>query len=142
MKIVFVTPEMVPYAKTGGLADVCGSLPAELVDLGHEVCVVMPRYKKIDSARFGLKKIAEGIEIPVGSEKKFARVYSALHREKLDVFFIDSTEFFGRDEMYGTPHGDYPDNDRRFIFFQRGVLEFLKVANFKPDVLHAHDWQT
>ena len=142
MKVVFVTSEMTPYAKTGGLADVCGSLPGELVDLGHEVCVVMPRYKKVDSAKFGLKKIVEGLEVPVGSEKKFARVYSVLHQEKVDVFFIDSPEFFGHDELYGTPYGDYPDNDRRFAFFQRGALEFLRVANFKPDIIHCHDWQS
>ncbi len=141
MKVVFVTSEMTPYAKTGGLADVCGSLPGELVDLGYEVCVVMPRYKKVDSSKFGLKKVVEGLEIPVGSERKFARVYSALHQEKLEVYFIDSAEFFGRDELYGTPHGDYADNDRRFAFFQHGALEFLKIANFKPDILHCHDWQ-
>ncbi len=142
MKIVFVTSEMFPYAKTGGLADVCGSLPGELVDLGHEVCVIMPRYKKVDAGKFGLKKIVEGLEIPVGSEKKLARVYSVLHQQKLEVYFIDSPEFFGRDELYGTPQGDYPDNDRRFIFFQQGALEFLKIANFKPDIIHCHDWQT
>jgi starch synthase len=142
MKIAFVTSEMVPYAKTGGLADVCGSLPVELVDLGHEVCVVMPRYKKVDTQRFGLKKIVEDLEVPVGSDKKFARVYSTMHKEKIEVYFIDNPEFFQRDELYGTPQGDYPDNDRRFIFFQRACLEFFKIFNFKPDVIHCHDWQT
>ncbi len=142
MKIIFVTSEMVPYAKTGGLADVCGTLPKELADLGHEVCVGMPRYKKIDTTKFGLKKVVEGLEVPLGSEKKFARVYTTVHQEKVEVYFIDSTEFFGRDELYGTPQGDYPDNDRRFIFFQRAALEFFRITNFKPDIIHCHDWQT
>lgn len=142
MKILFATSEMVPFAKTGGLADVCGSLPGELASLGHEVCVVMPRYKKIDPARFGLNKIIDGLEISLGSEKKSAKVYAARHQDKVTVYFIDNLEYFGRDELYGTPMGDYPDNDARFIFFQKAALEFLKAVNFKPDVVHCHDWQT
>ncbi|HNV86228.1 MAG TPA: glycogen synthase GlgA [Candidatus Omnitrophota bacterium] len=142
MKIFFATSEMVPYAKTGGLADVCGSLPGELTDLGHEVCVVMPKYKKIDAAKFGLKKIIEGIEVPLGGEKKIAKIFSARYQDKVTVYFVDNGEYFGRDELYGTPMGDYPDNDCRFIFFQRAALELMKAVDFKPDVIHCHDWQS
>jgi len=142
MKVLFVTSEMVPFAKTGGLADVCGSLPGELVSLGHEVCVVMPKYKKIDAGKFGLAKVVDGLEISLGSEKKTAKILSARHQGKVTVYFVDNPEYFGRDELYGTPMGDYPDNDCRFIFFQRAALELAKAVNFRPDVVHCHDWQT
>lgn len=142
MKIVFVTPEMTPFAKTGGLADVTGTLPRELQRLGNEVFCFLPKYKKIDVSRWPLKVEVDRFRIPMGSEMELGRVYSYDDPGGVRVFFIDQPEYFSRDELYGTPLGDYPDNDRRFVFFQRGVLEALKALRLKPDVLHCHDWQT
>lgn len=142
MKIVFVTPEMVPFAKTGGLADVAGTLPKEIQELGHEVVCFLPKYKKVDANKWPLKVALDRLQIPVGSEVETGRVFLYDDPSGMKVYFIDQPEYFSRDELYGTPMGDYPDNDHRFVFFQRGVLEALHKLGFKPDVVHCHDWQT
>lgn len=142
MRIVFAAPEMVPFAKTGGLADVAGTLPKEIQALGHEVICFLPKYKKVDVNRWPLKEEVNRLQIPVGSEMETGRVFRFNDSSGVQVFFVDQPEYFSRDELYGTPLGDYPDNDRRFIFFQRGVLETLRKLSLKPDVIHCHDWQT
>lgn len=142
MRIVFVTPEMIPFAKTGGLADVTGTLPKEIQALGHEVVCILPKYKKVDSSRWPLKDAIDRLQVPVGSDVETSRVFGFDDRSGMKVYFLDQPEYFSRDELYGTPMGDYPDNDHRFVFFQRGVLEALKKLGFKPDVIHCHDWQT
>lgn len=142
MRIVFAAPEMVPFAKTGGLADVAGTLPKEIQALGEEVLCFLPKYKKVDPNRWPLKEMVNRLQIPVGSEMETGRVFRFDDPSGVQVFFIDQPEYFSRDELYGTPLGDYPDNDRRFIFFQRGVLETLRKLSLKPDVIHCHDWQT
>lgn len=133
---------MVPFAKTGGLADVAGTLPREIQALGHEVLSFLPKYKKVDLNRWPLKEVIDRFQVPVGSEEETGRVYRYDDSSGVKVFFLDQPEYFSRDELYGTPLGDYPDNDRRFIFFQRGVLEILKKLKLRPDVVHGHDWQT
>lgn len=142
MRIVFVAPEMTPFAKTGGLADVTGTLPKEIQTLGHEVTCLIPKYKKIDPERWSLKKLIDRLEVPMGSEVETGRVYAHEDPAGMKVFFVDQPEYFSRDELYGTPLGDYPDNDRRFVFFQRGALEALRALRVRPDVIHCHDWQT
>ena len=142
LRIVFASPEMVPYAKTGGLADVVGTLPKEIQTLGQEVLCFLPKYKKIDTSRWPLKEVVDRLQIPVGSEIETGRVFRYDDADGLQIYFIDQPEYFSRDELYGTPLGDYPDNDRRFIFFQRAVLEALKKLGLRPDVIHCHDWQT
>ena len=142
MRIVFISPEMAPFAKTGGLADVAGTLPKEIQALGREVICFVPKYKKIDVQHWPLKEAVARIQIPMGSEVETGRVFRYDHPAGFRVFFIDQPEYFSRDELYGTPLGDYPDNDRRFAFFQRGMFEALRALNIKPDVIHGHDWQT
>lgn len=142
MKIAFIASEMVPFAKTGGLADVIGSLPKEIRLLGHEVMAFLPRYKSVDPQSWRLEVEAERISIPLGSEKAAARVYRTRLDSGIECYLIDHPEFFCRDSLYGTPLGDYPDNDRRFTFFQRAVFETLIHLGIKPDILHCHDWQT
>lgn len=144
MKIVFVASEMAPFAQTGGLADVVGVLPKELVSLGHEVKVIMPRYRTVDPQKFSMKKAMENFEISLGSEREKVQVRSHLMGEggaQVEVFFVEHPSFFDRDGLYGTSQGDYPDNDKRFIFFSKAVPEILKRLDFEPDILHAHDWQ-
>lgn len=133
---------MMPYAKTGGLADVVGTLPQEVRILGHEVIVFIPRYKGVDIQKWGLQSVIDRLEISVGSERETGRVFSHTLEGGTKVYLIDHPEFFCRDGLYGTPLGDYPDNDRRFIFFQRTVCETLLRIGFQPDVIHCHDWQS
>jgi len=139
--VVFVASEMYPFAKTGGLADVVGVLPEEIARLGHRVSVFLPFYKKTKRQNFLLETVLEEVPVPVGAEEEVAKVLSCWHGH-VNVFFIMHTPFFERDELYGTPLGDYPDNDQRFSFFQRAVIEVLKRTKLKPDIIHCHDWQT
>ena len=141
MEVVFVASEMAPFATTGGLGDVLNSLPREIAKLGHRVSVFLPKYKKISQRGFALESIDEEIHVPIGSEVERANLFSCRFNE-VKVFFIAHSEYFDRDELYGTPMGDYPDNDRRFTFFQRAVVESLKRLKIKPEIVHCHDWQT
>lgn len=141
MKILFVASEVAPFAKTGGLADVTGSLPRELKRLGHDVRIVLPFYKTVAKGDFPVRKIRKSVEVPLGDA-----VHKGLLRQSalddIPVYFLANREYFHRDSLYGTPAGDYPDNHQRFAFFCRGVLELLKRLDYRPDVLHCHDWQT
>ena len=141
MEIVFVASEMVPYASTGGLGDVLGSLPQEIAKLGHRVSIFIPRYKRVAQQGFALEPVEENLHVPLGSEVETASVFFHQFGE-LNIFLVAHSDFFERDELYGTPMGDYPDNDRRFTFFQRAVIEALKRLKLKPDVIHCHDWQS
>src|SRR3989338_751833 len=141
MEVVFVASEMVPFATTGGLGDVIGSLPKEIAKLGHRVSVFLPQYKKVTQKGFSLEPVGEEFQVPIGSEVENASLFT-FHQGELKVFFVAHSEYFDRDELYGTPMGDYPDNDRRFTFFQRAVVEALKRLKIKPDVIHCHDWET
>src|SRR3990167_2756942 len=118
MEIVFVASEMVPYASTGGLGDVLGSLPQEIAKLGHRVSIFIPRYKRVAQQGFALEPVEENLHVPLGSEVETASVFFHQFGE-LNIFLVAHSDFFERDELYGTPMGDYPDNDRRFTFFQR-----------------------
>ncbi len=133
---------MVPFAKTGGLADVIGALPDEIHRLGHEAAVFIPRYKSLNLERGGFHSEIDRLEVPLGSDQETGRIFKCVLPSGLVVYAVDHPEFFCRDGIYGTVLGDYPDNDRRFIFFQRALLESLKLLGFKPDVIHCHDWQT
>jgi len=119
MKVLLCSSEVVPFAKTGGLADVAGSLPLCLKKLKVDVRVAMPKYSCVKAAG---TKAKMGKDIP--------------------VYFIENEGYFARPNLYGTPLGDYPDNLDRFSFFSKAVLELLKKENFKPDVIHCNDWQT
>jgi starch synthase len=130
MKIVIAASEVVPFAKTGGLADVGGALPMALEKRGEEVIVVMPGYKKVHNLKNPeVKKLRDGVSISkIGKGIK--------------VYFIDNDEYFNRDELYGDKTGDYKDNLDRFSYFCRKTLELLKEIKFKPDIIHCHDWQS
>lgn len=142
MKIVSVASEMIPFAKTGGLADVAGTLTHEIRALGHEVIAFLPRYKCVDLQKGGFKVVIDRLQVELGGEKESARVYHAVDAKGVQLYFIDHPGFFQRDQLYGTPMSDYPDNDRRFIFYQRAVLETLRALGIAPDIIHCHDWQT
>ncbi|MDI6605565.1 MAG: glycogen/starch synthase, partial [Candidatus Omnitrophota bacterium] len=128
MKIAIAASEAVPFAKTGGLADVAGALPLALEKLGEEVILILPRYKCVDQAGCKIKPLDKGIS------------YAVIGRN-LRAYFIENNAYFKRDGLYGDKKGDYKDNLARFSFYCRRVPELLKEINYKPDIIHCHDWQ-
>lgn len=128
LKIAMVTSEAVPYAKTGGLADVAGTLPKELKKLGHEVILILPYYQTVKEKNIAVKT-QEG-------------VYKTEGANGIRTYFIANDTYFDRPFLYGTPKGDYPDNAYRFGFFCNAVIELLPKIDFQPDIIHLNDWQT
>jgi starch synthase len=141
MKILFVASEVAPFAKTGGLADVTGSLPKELKRMGHDVRIVLPFYTSVAKGGYVVSSALKSVTVRCADREEIGLVRQT-SLDGIPVYLIDNKDYFHREFLYGTPTGDYPDNPRRFAFFSRCVLEFLKVENFCPDVLHCHDWQT
>jgi starch synthase len=144
MRIAFVSSEVVPYSKTGGLADVSGALPKFLASLGHDVAVFTPLYKEVrEKEKSPLKKLAKTVSVPVGPDLFTAHIWtSTLPDSKVPVYFIAYDPFFNREGLYGDAKGDYTDNCSRFVLFSRAVLEALKALNFKADIIHSNDWQS
>jgi starch synthase len=142
LKILFATPEAVPFAKTGGLADVAGALPKSLQALGCEVKLVMPYYRMVKESGLPLQYMGKEIEIPIGDEKLKADIYLGHLNQDIPVYFFGREEFFDREYLYNTPKGDYFDNAERFIFFSKAALIFCQHLEFSPDIIHHHEWQT
>ncbi|MFA5795184.1 MAG: glycogen synthase GlgA [Candidatus Brocadiia bacterium] len=149
MHIIQITPEMVPFAKTGGLADVTGALPKQFASMGHKVSVFMPLYKQVKDNTRNLVSTDVSVSVKIGDETRSGIIWKyqasdsqASHKGKVDVYFIQRDEYYHRDNLYSTPEGDYWDNAERFIFFSRATLEAIKALNLKPDVIHCHDWQS
>ncbi len=138
---MFATSEAAPFAKTGGLADVAGSLPRAIASLGHEVSVVMPRYRRVDVRTFRLKHIAS-FTVPLGTWKERCDVLKGTMDGNVAVYFIDKGVYYDRPGLYGTAQGDYSDNAERFIFFSRAIPELCSALNLRPDIIHCNDWQT
>jgi starch synthase len=138
MKILMAASEVEPYSKTGGLADVLGALPRALAALGHDVGVVAPLYRS--TRALGLDVVFESLTIPMGPNTYFPRVYCSVH-QGVKIYFVDYAPFYDRDGYYGTAAGDYADNAQRFMLLSRAALEIAKL-DFRPHVLHCHDWQT
>lgn len=142
LRVLFVTPEAVPFAKTGGLADVAGALPKFLQPLGCQVILVMPLYRTVRKSGLPLKPLADGIRVTVGEESLEAGLWQGELSEGIPVYFIERDEFFDREHLYSTPRGDYFDNAVRFIFFSKAALALCRVLRFSPQILHHHEWQT
>jgi starch synthase len=141
MKIAFLVSEGVPYAKTGGLADVAGALPRYLARLGADARLFMPLYREVRKKGLPLTKVLDGVLIPFGGRD----LRFSLWKHEADGFrayFVQNDEAFDRDALYGTPSGDYPDNGERFGSFAMASLESMKRLGFAPDILHGHDWQS
>ena len=141
MKIAFVAAEAFPYAKTGGLADVTGSLPGELEKLGCEVKLFIPKYNTIDETKFKLHYNWDIGEMPIRINGIILSAH--VHQSKLpgsnvEVNFIDCPHYFHRQRIYT----DDPDEYERFILFSKGIIETLQRMKWAPDVIHCNDWQT
>lgn len=142
LKIVIVASEAAPYAKTGGMADVCGALPLELARQGHQVLLVVPFYKCIRKKRHGIRKTKNSVSLPLAGKEVFGTILTKKINPQFRLFFIANDDYYNRDELYGTSQGDYADNGLRFGFFCKAVLELLPKIGFQPDIIHANDWQT
>jgi starch synthase len=135
MKVVLIAPEAVPFSKSGGLADVAGSLPAALERLGAEVMVISPLHRSV--RKHALEECPELITVPLGDGASWGAV-----RRSGKFYFLEHDLFFDRPGLYGDEQGDYADNVARFVFLCRGALEFLCLRGIAPDIIHAHDWQS
>jgi starch synthase len=142
LRILMVSSEVVPFAKTGGLADVTGSLPVALSELGCQVAVVMPLYRRAVTEDLAGEQIGEGLPVPLGSQIIPAEVWRGRLGDGIDVFFIGRDEFFDRTYLYGTPSGDYFDNAHRFAYFCRAVMALGPAVQYRPHLVHCHDWQS
>jgi starch synthase len=142
LKIVMIVSECVPYAKSGGLADVAGALPKALRAMGHEVIVIMPKYAMIDYARHGLRPFLSPMGVWMGNMEEWCAVH-VVDSPGGAVYFIEANKYFDRYGMYhDADFNDYQDNPRRFGFLTRAGLQLCKDIGFQPDIVHAHDWHT
>ena len=142
VKVLFLTPEAVPFAKTGGLADVAGALPNALRHLGAEVEVMLPFYRVVRAGKLQARPLLKDLAVPLGNSELTAQVLGAKTEDGLSVYFIDREDLYDRPNLYGTPLGDYYDNLERFAFFAHAALETATTLSLKPNVIHCHDWQT
>ena len=149
LKILFVTSEVVPFVKTGGLADVSAALPQTLAELGHEVRIVVPKYGAVDDRKFKIHEVVRLKDIPInigGKDVLFSLKSCFLPGQKIrvQIYFLDNQEYFGsRNSLYSDPMTglDYDDNDERFIILNRAVFELILKLGWIPDIIHCNDWQ-
>ncbi len=139
LKVLFLSAEVVPFAKTGGLADVAGSLPKAIRALGHDIRVCLPRYGWVDRAKFDLQEVVSPFPVPVDRGSEPASIWQATIGQDVPVYMVDSPQHFDRDGIYM-----YPDDAERFIFFSRAALEMLRQPgiDWQPDIIHCNDWHT
>ncbi|MCC9599057.1 glycogen synthase GlgA [Stieleria sp. JC731] len=144
MNIVYLSSEAVPFAKTGGLADVCGTLPREVAALGHRCTVIIPAFRSIRRSGCDIETTDLSFAIPMSPGKLIGGrlLKSQLPDSNVDVLMIDQPQYFDRPSLYGDAAGDYPDNAERFSFFCRAALVALQRIGKKVDILHCNDWQT
>jgi starch synthase len=143
MRIAHAASEVFPYLKTGGLADMVAALAGALADRQHEVAVFMPGYRSVfDGPHAKAAVLTHRLKIEMGDTFLAGDVYTLQARPGLTLHFVCREEYFDRRRPYWTGERDYDDNDARFIFFQKAVVELLRLTDFKADIVHCHDWQT
>jgi len=137
MKVLYVSSEVVPFAKTGSLADVAGALPPALKELGADISIIMPRYRRVDKASHDLKACGETTVSDLAGEVtvRFKKAY--LPGNRIPVYFVDYPVYFGRDNLYG-----YEDDCMRFTLFSKAVYEFIKTFRTPFDIIHCNDWES
>ncbi len=141
MKIAFASSEVVPFAKTGGLADVSGALPKELANLGNEVKVFMPKYYQINEHEHGhhYDSLIGELKVSVNGHEHSVHVfYGKLPNSNVDIYFIHYPNYFHRNKIYTN---DW-DEDERFILFSKAVIQVMQKLGWEPDIVHTNDWQT
>jgi starch synthase len=142
MRILLVSPEANPFARSGGLAEVIYALAWALVKLGHEVTVVLPLYRQVRESDRPLTATGKELSIPLSWKTLPATIFTHQIDPNLNFYFIGQDTLFNREGLYGTSYGDFEDNSERFIFFSRSVVEMIDALKLEFDVCHAHEWQT
>ena len=136
MKILYATSEAVPFCKTGGLADVAGSLPKALAEQGAEVAVILPLYQRVKERFGGQLKFECYDYVNLAWRHSYCGLFS-LERDGVTWYFLDNEQYFNRPDLYG-----YMDDGERFGFFSRAIVRMLPHLKFWPEVIHCNDWQT
>lgn len=148
LRILFVSTEVSPFARTGGLGDVNGALPQVLAALGHDVRIAMPLYQTLRDGDFPLTELLSDLQVPLVTGTRTARVWQTHFPERdgtatrVPVYGIEQDDFFARPGLYGNSDGDYPDNALRFTFFSRAALALVERLAWFPQIFHCHDWHT
>lgn len=149
LSILFVSSEVIPFAKTGGLADVSAALPQVVRELGHDIRIIMPKYAAVSDRKFKIHDIKRLTDMPIqlGENTFLGSVKSSFLtniKTKVQVYFISNEQLYCRSDLYVDPKTKeaWPDNDDRFMFFSRGVIETLIRLGWKPDIIHLNDWQS
>ena len=141
MRVLFASSEVAPFAKTGGLADVAGALPKALKGLGHDIRVVLPKYRMVDTAKYGLRRILPKLVVPIAGTVETGAVWEG-RNGSVPTYFIEQDDYYDREGLYQMDGRDHPDNAERFAFLSRAVLELTRALDFSPAVYHCNDWQT
>ncbi len=140
---MLVSAEVDPFAKVGGLADVAGSLPKALAELGMDIRVIMPKYRVAAAKAGRLQRVVKAVPVAMPTcESGCALDMSYLPDSKVPIYFIEHDDYFDREGIYGPPGAAYPDNARRLSFFCRAALAAIEALDFEPDVIHLNDWHT
>ncbi len=150
LKILFVTSEVVPFIKTGGLADVSSALPQKLQELGHQVRIVVPKYGSIDERKYKIHEVVrlKDLTTTIGKKEVVYSLRSSFligSKVRVQIYFLDNDEYFGsRHSLYTDPikGTNYKDNDERFILLSKSVFALVEKLGWVPDVIHINDWQT
>lgn len=147
--VLFVTSEVFPYSKTGGLADVSNSLPQALNSLGNDVRIISPKYGQLDERRLQIHEIKRLKELKINVNRKdtrFSIKSSFIHGKntKAQMYLVESNDYFKNKGIYqnSKTKKDFSNNDERYLFFCKAVIEILEILQWKPDVIHCNDWQT
>jgi starch synthase len=142
LRVLYVSPEVAPFAKTGGLADVAGSLPKALEAVGCDIRLVMPYYRTAKKGDLKASRLFQDVEISLFGKTLRDDIFSSKAGGGIPLYLINKDEYFDREYLYGTPKGDYFDNAERFVYFCRMALLLCKRLDFQPHVVHCNDWQT
>ena len=149
LKILFITSEVVPFVKTGGIADVSSALPQQLTELGHQVRIVIPKYGAIDERKFRIHEVVrlKDINTEINGKEIIYSIRSSFlvgQKSRIQLYLLDNEEYFGsRHSLYADPITgiEFSDNDERFILFTKAVFELIKRLGWIPDIIHCNDWQ-
>jgi starch synthase len=145
MKVLYAAAEISPFARMTNTADLLRFLPASLQDKGYEIRILLPKYGTINDRRNRLHEVIRlsGIDVEVGDEVESMGIkVASIPNAKLQVYFLDNDTFFKRKALFTKPESKehYDDNDRRIVFYNKGVLETVMKLGWKPDIIHCHDW--
>jgi starch synthase len=141
VRVLMITPEVTPFAQTGGLGEVLSALPAALTKLGVEVDVLMPKYRGISAENLDLEDLHVNIEVTLNAKPVSASLWQFQDKRGPRYLFLGCDEYYDRDHLYGTSDGDYEDNSERFVFLTRAAIEMALSRKIHYDIFHSHDWQ-